>query len=110
MSVVAQATALLRQLDPADLSGDDAAELRTEGLRLFGRLAIQQRYGEKDVVEFLSMQAGHRRLRYRLEKLQKQIREDHERRCRDRRALCRATSALTASAYDGHEPARNMQT
>ena len=56
-TIIAQATLLLRQLSPADIASDEAAELREVGLALFGRLAIKQAYGEKDVIEFLREQA-----------------------------------------------------
>ena len=79
MDRVAQATSILRDLRPEDLNGDHAKELCDHGVRLFGRLAIQQRYGGDDVVAFLKEQAGYRTLLKRLERLQKQINTEHER-------------------------------
>ena len=107
--IIAQAALLLRQLSPADIASDEAAELREVGLALFGRLAIKQAYGEKDVVEFLREQAGHRTLLKRLEKLQKQINAEHDRRCteaqsaginRARQATMQAIEAASAEAND----------
>ena len=108
-TIIAQATLLLRQLSPADIASDEAAELREVGLALFGRLAIKQAYGEKDVIEFLREQAGHRTLLKRLEKLQKQINAEHDRRCaeaqsaginRARQATMQAIEAASAEADD----------
>lgn len=81
-SAAAQAVELLSKLTPEDLVGDDeeTVALRRAGVALFGRLAIKERYGERDVVEFLEQQAGHRRLLYRLERLQSKINADHEKR------------------------------
>ena len=80
---IAQATVLLKQLTPAEIACDEAKELRAAGVALFGRLAIKHAYGDKEVVEFLREQAGHRTLLKRLERLQKQINAEHERRCAD---------------------------
>ena len=49
-SKIAQATALLETLTPADVSGEDAAALREVGIALFGRAAIKKAYGDKEVV------------------------------------------------------------
>ena len=79
-SIFQQATALLSQLTPEDISGDNSPEvvqLREAGIKLFGRAVLHQRYGEQDVVTFLREQAGHRELLRRLERLQKQINAEH---------------------------------
>ena len=85
-SIYAQAAALLSQLSPDDLVGDDCAEvvaLREAGVQLFGRAVLHARYGEQDVVTFLREQAGHREMLRRLERLQKQINKEHEKRLKD---------------------------
>ena len=83
-TILAQATQLLSQLSPSDLAGEDTnpevAALLKEGVRLFTRPVLQARYAEKDVVEFLREQAGHRELLRRLEKLQRQIAKEHAKR------------------------------
>jgi NAD(P)-dependent dehydrogenase (short-subunit alcohol dehydrogenase family) len=109
-SLLAQATAILSQLSPSDLAGEDSdlevAALIAEGRRLFTRPVLHAKYGEKDVVEFLREQAGHRELLRRLEKLQKQIAKEHAKRVDSSRSAGinvarKATlDAIEASACD----------
>ncbi len=86
-SLLSEAAALLQRLTPADLVGDEpeVSALREVGCALFGRAVLQQRYGQQDVVEFLREQAGHREMLRRLEKLQRKINQEHERRVKDSR-------------------------
>jgi len=73
---------VLRRLQPSDLDGDAESmrELRAAGLALFRRPVLHERHGEQDVVEFLKEQAGYRTMLGKLERLQKRIDAEHEKR------------------------------
>jgi len=73
---------VLRRLQPSDLDGDAESmrELRAAGLTLFRRPVLHERHGEQDVVEFLKEQAGYRTMLGKLERLQKRIDAEHEKR------------------------------
>ena len=110
-TVIAQAAALLSQLTPEDLVGDDSAEvvaLREVGVRLFGRAVLQARYGEKDVVDFLREQAGHRTLLKRLETLQRQINKQHAKLLSDSRGA--GINKARQATLDAIEAARAEST
>jgi len=72
------AAAILQQCMPADIDGDLNAQpellaLRTAGKALFSRYIMNERFGQKDAVEFLKQQSGHQKMLRKLEKLQKVV-------------------------------------
>lgn len=83
---------VLKRLSPAQLRAvgteespahDALREVRDAGLQLFRSLAIEERFGQSDVVEFLRSSHGKKKDLRKLEKLEKEIQKVHQARCED---------------------------
>ena len=74
---VANAVALLRELQPEQLAYPELAELVSTGKALFKRPILQEEFGRQDVIEHLKSVQEHRALLRKLQKLQAQINPAH---------------------------------
>ena len=102
---------VLRRLQPSDLDGDadNMRELRAAGLSLFRRPVLHERHGEQDVVEFLKEQAGYRTMLGKLERLQKRIDAEHEKReARKSRMVARKSSMQSRRGPSKRKMRRKM--
>ena len=87
-AAILSAVEVLRRLKPDELVEKDGtqlppelAALRDEGKRLFGRCIVQEKFGDREVKEYLEEVMGHRALLRKLESIQKKIDREHDKLC-----------------------------